>query len=71
MIWNYRIIKKQGTFGIHRVEYDTKGGLETCTEDVLAPYGESRKELMDDLILMLCAALNPVLKYEDFGNDDA
>ena len=63
--WNYRLIKKNGYIGIYEVYY-SKDKPHSCTEERLAPMGETLKEIKEDLKSMSKALKLPVLNYEDF-----
>ena len=74
MSWNYRIIshpalglpEEEGNriYKIHEV-YSDETGIIGYSEDGIEPYGESAKELLDDLIRMKFAFEKPELKVED------
>lgn len=79
MGWNYRVLRRklkpesavlgQPVYGyaIHEVYYDADGNPTSCTETGCAPFGESEKELREDLIMMrFDACSRPVLDYEMF-----
>ena len=74
MTWNYRIIshpphgladeKGARVYRIHEV-YSDESGIIGFSEDGIEPYGESAKELLDDLIRMKMAFEKPELRVED------
>ena len=74
MTWNYRVIshpalglpEEEGNriYKIHEV-YSDETGIIGYSEDGIEPYGESAKELLDDLIRMKFAFEKPELKVED------
>ena len=49
---------------LHEVYYD-KGKVVNCTENPIAPFGETPKELQQNLELMKKAFDKPTLSYED------
>ncbi len=57
MIWNYRIIHhdKKGTkyLAVHEVFYDEKGRIESWTADPIDVSGETKKEVLETLRMML------------------
>jgi hypothetical protein len=68
MSWNYRVMKHTDGMGewyfLHEVYYD-KGKVVNCTENPIAPFGETPKELQQNLELMKKAFDKPTLSYED------
>ena len=83
MTWNYRVIshpalglpEEEGNriYKIHEV-YSDESEIIGYSEDGIEAYGESAKELLDDLIRMKMAFEKPELKVEDmpaimFGGD--
>ena len=52
MSWNYRVMKHTDGMGewyfLHEVYYD-KGKVVNCTENPIAPLGETPKELQQNL----------------------
>jgi hypothetical protein len=68
--WNYRVLKttdqKTGEtiYAIHEVYYNDAGRPETCTENSVAPMGESLAELKRDMELYLLALSKPILEYD-------
>lgn len=69
MTWNYRILKhdkgKKAYYQIHEVYYDNRRRIEAITEDPVRPFGQSKKELIATLRMMLKDAERmPVLSYE-------
>ena len=68
MSWNYRVMKHTDGMGewyfLHEVYYD-KGKVVNCTENPIAPFGETPKELQQNLDLMKKAFDKPTLSYED------
>lgn len=67
--WNYRVLKKtdqktgETIYAIHEVYYDDAGKPETCTENPVAPAGESLAELKRDMDHYLLALHKTVLEY--------
>ena len=65
--WNYRIVEKDGYFGIHEAYYKKKKKKpHTISMDSMSPRGETIKELKKDLKWFKEAFKKPVLKYTDF-----
>ena len=67
MTWNYRILKKGNTYGIHEVYYDAEGRPELCSMNAPTLEGfESLEDLVGDFALLKKAFDKPVLNYDDF-----
>ncbi len=66
MFWNYRVLKREGTYGIYEVYYDEKGIPRYCSEDPIKIEEESVDELVDVFYLIKKAFQKTVLYYEDF-----
>ena len=76
MTWNYRVIshpalgipEEEGEriYKIHEV-YSDESGIIGHSEDGIEPFGESKKELIQDLAYMAQAFEKPVLKVEDLN----
>ena len=73
MTWNYRIIHKnipfimgdRGSYQIHEVYYKKNGKIYAYTQNPVGPFGESKKELIECLKMMLKDAKNkPVLEWK-------
>ncbi len=68
--WNYRVLeradKKTGekTYAIHEVYYNDEDQPDNCTENAVAPMGESLEELKGDIEYYLRALKIPVLVYD-------
>ena len=64
--WAYRIIRSEsGTVGIHEVYFDIEGKPSSCSEERMAPTGDSIEELTKDMELMQLALTKPVLEMKD------
>jgi len=69
-VWNYRVVKKKqpgGSFfyAIHEAYYDDKGKVWSITEHSIAGRGDSKCEVIGDLVRMLSdARRSPVLDYD-------
>ena len=63
MTWDYRVVNRDGEFGIYECYYD-EGTL--ITEDPIEPYGETAEELFSDMLKQLEAFTKPTLHWEDF-----
>ena len=74
MTWNYRVISHPSwdlgadegarEYRIHEV-YSDENEIIGYSEDGIEPYGETARELLDDLIRMKLAFEKPELKVED------
>jgi len=69
MIWNYRVIKydtnKNVVYRIHEVFYNENKEIKRFTKKPVFPQGESLKELISDLRLMIKdAEKNPILSLK-------
>jgi hypothetical protein len=68
--WNYRVLVRtdgktgEKTFAIHEVYYDDAGKPDGCTENSVAPMGETLAELKRDMDHYRLALSKPVLEYE-------
>lgn len=63
--WNYRLINKDGYFGIHSVHYDNGEPVLVSVE----PYelvGDSKEDVEADMKLMKMAFDKPTLDYQYF-----
>jgi hypothetical protein len=84
--WNYRILKRKhkGTlsngepyeeeqFGIVEAYYGDEGedGRVGWTADFMEPSGETREELLSDMIMMMEAFTKPVLDEEELEREYA
>lgn len=67
MSWNYRVVKKDGMYAIHEVHY-SDGEIIGITEDAVAPIGETKSEVVEDLVMMLQDCKSEVVDYEDFAS---
>lgn len=63
--WNYRIVEKAGTFGIHEVYYENGKPVMVSVEAMTLGCFESVDDLKGDLELLNKALEKPVLKYSD------
>ena len=69
MIWNYRVLKKaDGSYGFIEVYYNEDGIITSYSEDFMHPYGESERDLEDDLEKMASALNKPTLLEIDLPN---
>lgn len=67
-MWNYRVIRKkiggQYSFGIHEVFYDDKRRAWSCTQDPVAAGGDSKKDVLVSLRMMLLdAIISPTMDF--------
>ena len=67
MSWNYRVVKKDGMYAIHEVYY-SDGKVVGITEDGVAPTGETKLEVVEDLVRMLQDCKSEIVDYEDFAS---
>lgn len=67
MSWNYRIVHRvqsgEDCFGIHEAYYNPDGSIWAISEEPIAPFGNTKKELIDDHAHMTEAIIKPVLEY--------
>ena len=71
MTWNYRVVIKNGMYGIHEVFYGIKDDTtkpDSVTVARIVPLGESLEDLLEEYEAMKEAFRSPVLRYEDFGD---
>ena len=65
--WNYRVVEKDGYYGIHEAYYDD--GIEkphSISSEEMSPHGGTLDELKDDAKKYLEALDKPILHYKDF-----
>lgn len=65
MIWNYRIVMKNDSYGIHEVFYEN-GVPFGISEDPITPYGADLEELEENFESMQAALKKDILDYDDF-----
>lgn len=70
MTWNYRVLEHVDLshdkwYQVHEVYYNKDGSITSCTEDAIAPFGETVEELQDVVELMKAAFAMPTIPYED------
>ncbi len=69
--WNYRvlikIIAEEEKYGVHKVYYDVKGSIVTCSEKPMIIVGDDISEALITVNLMLRAFDKPTLYYNDIG----
>jgi len=58
------------SYEIHEVYYDEAGKPKMYTENPMKPFGESVRELRQDLMWMLSALDKPVLTPRDFPENE-
>ena len=74
--WNYRVLKKtdresgETIYAIHEVYYNEAGKPEGCTENSVAPMGESLEELKERYRALYAALSKPVLIYDSLEEID-
>lgn len=65
--WNYRVVEKDGYYGMHEAFYDEKDKKpHSITQNEMSPHGDTLNELKDDLQKFLEALEKPILHYKDF-----
>lgn len=69
MGWNYRVINKDGSLGLHGVYYDEHDNIEGMDRDPNAPTGENLDELRTMLKLMLEALEKPIIDYQELDRE--
>ena len=67
--WNYRVMRRKYandyyTYGIYEVYYDNRDKPDGWTQDAVAPFGDSLKELKNDFRFYKQALAKPTLDYE-------
>ena len=65
MSWNYRIVMKENSYGIHETFYEN-GMPYGISEDPIAPWGEDFDELEASFELMKEALKKDILDYDNF-----
>jgi len=70
MHWNYRVIIKNGTMGIHEVYHDAQGRPSSLSEDSVVPVAANIEELQDILDRLRQATREPVLLYDDIADHE-
>ena len=67
-MWNYRIVRRKCSdgdkYGIHEVYYNEDGSIWAISEQPCMPFGETKKELLNDLSMMTASIIKPVLDYD-------
>ena len=68
MSWNYRVtrhaVKDEVAYEIREVYYDDDGRIKLWSTDAMAPFGETKQGLLDNLQQMALAVLRPVLDLD-------
>lgn len=68
MSWNYRVVLKGGTYGIHEVFYTPEGKLKSLSEECITLGAlETFEALKGDLELINGAFDKPVINYSDLS----
>ncbi len=73
MTWNYRVVHKtqetpygvQEQYSIHEVYYGGDGAIILWEPKPSWPFGETERELIEDIAAMTAAYTKPVLEYND------
>jgi hypothetical protein len=65
MSWNYRVVNKNASLGIHGVYYDESGKIIGMDQDPNYPSAEDCLELRTTLELMLEALSKPIVDYDE------
>lgn len=74
--WNYRVLERTDknsgdtTYAIHEVYYNDEGKPDGCTENSVAPMGESLAELKADMDHYRQALEKPTLVYDSLEEAD-
>ena len=68
--WNYRVVKKTSqhghvTFEMHEIYYDDTEKIIAWSKDPCSPFGETLKELVQDLKNLKDGTRNAPLNEED------
>ncbi len=65
--WNYRVVEKDGFFGIHESYYDDDNKKPTSiSQNEMSPHGVTLDELKDNVKKYAEAFDKPILHYKDF-----
>ena len=72
MGWNYRVVKRvirdEPEYGIKEVYYNSQNGtIRSWSEDYMEPSGNTLRELIEDINLMLEAVLHKPMLEEKNG----
>ena len=76
MTWNHRVVHcyypdhDEHTYAVYEVYYDDAGNPEMITEDSVGPFGNTRKELWNDICSMIYAYNLPVLEWDEIGGEE-
>ena len=69
MTWNYRVLrhveKAEEWYQVHEVYYRENGSITSCSEEAIAPFGETVEELQEVIELMKAAFDKPAIPYDD------
>lgn len=65
MSWNYRVINKNGIYGIKEVYYEDNNEIKAWSQDFMYPYGENIEELKRDFELFQRALSKPIMIEEN------
>ncbi|MCL1919215.1 MAG: hypothetical protein FWG14_13145 [Peptococcaceae bacterium] len=64
--WEYRIIRKNGEFGIFEAYFRDDGGLEGFSENPVSPRGDTLNELIEDLVDRYSKSIDkPILEWKE------
>jgi archaellum biogenesis ATPase FlaH len=79
-MWNHRVLKHEKKdkrasrewYTIHEVYYNKKGEIVAYTDDPVYPYGESKIELLEEIMRFMKCLDKPILIVDDivFGEAD-
>ena len=65
--YNYRVVLKGDTFGIHECYYSPNGEIQAISENPITPQAETVAQLTHEMNLMQVAFTKPVVDYKDFS----
>ena len=57
--------EREEYYRIHEVYYRENGSITSCSEEAIAPFGETVEELQEVIELMKAAFDKPAIPYED------
>ena len=66
MTWNYRVVSKDGQYGVHEVYYDEQGEPTSVSESSVVPVADSVAELRECLETLLAAFKEADLNFDVF-----
>jgi hypothetical protein len=65
MSWNFRVVKKEGIYGVYEVYYNSKDEIIGMTENTVSLVSDNHEDLILLLARMAGDLDSPVLDYAD------